>query len=173
MHLANNPSIHSSSHGFRTRQPFWGSIVVGEDGQAAGERNKRVHSASTGKLSGFETLLRTKLISLWQLVVVGDQSSGKSSVLEGLTELPFPRDSTLCTRFATQIVFRRAEQESVNVSIIPSPSSDAPREKKLKAFKEDGLKALSAEDFSRILAKVPLQLYQPRLHAWAKGVQGQ
>ena len=38
-----------------------------------------------------------------KLVVVGDQSSGKSSVLEGLTDLPFPRDNGLCTRFATQI----------------------------------------------------------------------
>ena len=43
----------------------------------------------------------------------------------GLTQLPCPRDSTLCTRFATQIVCRRAEQESVTVSIIPSPLSDA------------------------------------------------
>ena len=94
------------------------------------------------------------LTRIVQLVVVGDQSSGKSSVLEGLTELPFPRDSTLCTRFATPIVFRRAEQESVAVSIIPSPSSDAAREEKLKAFKDDGLKVISADDFKRLLAKV-------------------
>ena len=40
-------------------------------------------------------------INLPQLVVVGDQSSGKSSVLEGLTKLKFPRSSGLCTRFAT------------------------------------------------------------------------
>lgn len=46
-------------------------------------------------------------INLPQLVVVGDQSSGKSSVLEGLTKLKFPRNSGLCTRFATQILFRR------------------------------------------------------------------
>ena len=99
------------------------------------------------------------LIRLFQLVVVGDQSSGKSSVLEGLTELPFPRDSTLCTRFATQIVFRRAEQEGVTVSIIPSPSSDAARETKLKAFKDDSLKAFSADDFNRLLAKVYRSIY--------------
>ena len=99
------------------------------------------------------------LICLSQLVIVGDQSSGKSSVLEGLTEVPFPRDSTLCARFATQIVFRRAEQESVTVSIIPSPSSDAARETKLKAFKDDSLKAFSADDFNRLLAKVCCPIY--------------
>ncbi|KAI9810024.1 MAG: hypothetical protein M1827_006722 [Pycnora praestabilis] len=96
----------------------------------------------------------SEYIPLPQLVVVGDQSSGKSSVLEGLTELPFPRDSTLCTRFATRIVFRRAEQESVSVSIIPSTSSDAIRQEKLKAFQNDGLKAFSVHDFKRILAEL-------------------
>lgn len=34
-------------------------------------------------------------VPLPQLVVVGDQSSGKSSVLEGLTNLPFPRDKVI------------------------------------------------------------------------------
>ncbi|KAI9785813.1 MAG: hypothetical protein M1835_003243 [Candelina submexicana] len=101
--------------------------------------------------------------ALLQLVVVGDQSSGKSSVLEGLTELPFPRDSTLCTRFATQIIFQRAEQESVSVSIIPSPSSNAARQEKLKAFKDDGLKAFSADDFKRILAQASETMGIPAL----------
>lgn len=53
-------------------------------------------------------------------MVVGDQSSGKSSVLEALTGLPFPRDSTLCTRFPTQIVFKRSPQRHVEVSILPT-----------------------------------------------------
>ncbi|KAJ5706514.1 hypothetical protein N7536_002203 [Penicillium majusculum] len=60
-------------------------------------------------------------INLPQLVVVGDQSSGKSSVLEGLTKLKFPRNSGLCTRFATQIIFTRAPNlatRKVNGSII-------------------------------------------------------
>jgi hypothetical protein len=45
-------------------------------------------------------------IDLPQLVVVRDQSSGKSSVLEGLTKLKFPRNASLYTRFATQIIFQ-------------------------------------------------------------------
>ena len=85
--------------------------------------------------------------------MVGDQSSGKSSVLEALTDLPFPRDSTLCTRFATQIIFQRHEQEMMSVSIIPSSSSDAAREEKLKSFKHD-LELFSADQFINILGKV-------------------
>lgn len=43
------------------------------------------------------------VLSLPQIVVCGDQSSGKSSVLEALTEIPFPRyvvaHSLLCSAF--------------------------------------------------------------------------
>ena len=67
-----------------------------------------------------------ELVDLPQIVVVGDQSSGKSSVLEGLIQKPLPRDSGLCTRFATQIVFRRALKPQILVSIIPD--RDASRE---------------------------------------------
>ncbi|KAK2006509.1 putative dynamin GTPase [Colletotrichum eremochloae] len=47
-------------------------------------------------------------ISLPQLVVCGDQSAGKSSVLERLTGIPFPRQDGLCTRFATEIILRHS-----------------------------------------------------------------
>lgn len=40
-------------------------------------------------------------LSLPQLVVCGSQSSGKSSVLEAISEIPFPRGDMTCTRFAT------------------------------------------------------------------------
>ncbi|KAI8945910.1 P-loop containing nucleoside triphosphate hydrolase protein [Xylaria longipes] len=43
------------------------------------------------------------IIPLPQIVVVGDQSSGKSSLLESLTGFAFPRAPGLCTRYATQI----------------------------------------------------------------------
>lgn len=87
-------------------------------------------------------------------MVVGDQSSGKSSVLEGLTDLPFPRDNGLCTRFATQITFRRAEKSSITVSIIPSPAADSKTKEKLRAFKIDHLTLLSGDEFIRVLSKV-------------------
>ncbi|KAI7233482.1 hypothetical protein KC330_g5346 [Hortaea werneckii] len=48
------------------------------------------------------------IVQLPQLVVSGDQSSGKSSVLEAITEIPFPRKENLCTRFAIEIILRRA-----------------------------------------------------------------
>src|SRR6478735_10075869 len=50
-----------------------------------------------------------ELISLPQLVVCGDQSAGKSSVLEGITGIPFPRQDGLCTRFPTEITLRHQE----------------------------------------------------------------
>ncbi|KAK3831961.1 MAG: P-loop containing nucleoside triphosphate hydrolase protein [Linnemannia gamsii] len=41
------------------------------------------------------------------LTIIGDQSSGKSSCLEALTKLPFPRNNGMCTRFAIQVNLRR------------------------------------------------------------------
>ncbi|EFE44983.1 dynamin GTPase, putative [Trichophyton verrucosum HKI 0517] len=64
-------------------------------------------------------------ISLPQLVVCGDQSAGKSSVLEGITEIPFPRKDGLCTRFATEIVLRHfTGVETITATIIPHSSRD-------------------------------------------------
>lgn len=60
-----------------------------------------------------------KYIELPQIVVVGDQSSGKSSVLEAITGVPFPRNSGMCTKFPTQINLRKAVQESRSVALIP------------------------------------------------------
>ncbi|KAE9982197.1 hypothetical protein EG328_011109 [Venturia inaequalis] len=77
------------------------------------------------------------VLSLPQLVVCGDQSAGKSSVLEALTEIPFPRNDNLCTRFATEINLRRGATDSLTLKLIPD--SDRPDNEKalISSFKEN------------------------------------
>ena len=53
---------------------------------------------------------------------MGKQSAGKSSLLQSLTDIPFPVDGRLCTRFATRIVSRRTlpgTPDVVHASIEP------------------------------------------------------
>ena len=75
------------------------------------------------------------ILSLPQLVVCGDQSAGKSSLLEALTEIPFPRNDNLCTRFATEIILRRAAVETLVIKVIPDPKRPAGEQEKINAFR--------------------------------------
>uniref|UniRef100_A0A0B7KRL1 GED domain-containing protein n=1 Tax=Bionectria ochroleuca TaxID=29856 RepID=A0A0B7KRL1_BIOOC len=93
-------------------------------------------------------------VDLPQLIVVGQQSSGKSSVLEGLTGLPFPRDSSLCTRFATQIIFRRALRKSISARIIPFKDSCSEHQEKMKDWRRDELTELDPDSFAGIMREV-------------------
>ncbi|PVH96086.1 dynamin GTPase [Periconia macrospinosa] len=93
-------------------------------------------------------------IALPQIVVVRDQSSGTSSVLEGLTGLPFPRDSGLCTRFATQITFRRSTEAYITISIIPAKNSSSQDRERLQGWTKSGLKSLDAATFAGLMAEV-------------------
>lgn len=84
-------------------------------------------------------------------MVCGDQSSGKSSVLEAITEVSFPRKDTLCTRFATQIVLRRSPINKVFIRILPSAHRTESEKRELalfgrniENFKQDDLPALIA-----------------------------
>jgi GTPase SAR1 family protein len=74
------------------------------------------------------------IISLPQIIVVGDQSSGKSSVLESLTGFSFPRAAGLCTRYATQITCRRDPARSVSITIIPRPEAGDALKQRLRKF---------------------------------------
>lgn len=96
-------------------------------------------------------------VNLPQLVVVGDQSSGKSSVLEGLTKLPFPRDSGLCTRFATQIIFRwiRADtKRTITASIISASDEDLEHISRLAAWRGANMESLDSESFAGTMREV-------------------
>ncbi|KAK7704093.1 hypothetical protein SLS64_008651 [Diaporthe eres] len=98
------------------------------------EQRRVLDTVSKVRKCGLDTVL-----SLPQIVVCGDQSSGKSSVLEALTEIPFPRldiNDNLCTRFATEISLRREPKSSLAVKIIPDDSRPAEEQQKMKNFVE-------------------------------------
>jgi hypothetical protein len=92
---------------------------------------------------------------------VGDQSSGKSSVLEGLTGLPFPRDSGLCTRFPTQIVFKRSKILTTEASIMAAHGQDGSKGDAIGTFGTKQLKTLDQKTFSDILVEVSALEHRP------------
>ncbi|KAI7947846.1 hypothetical protein MJO28_009754 [Puccinia striiformis f. sp. tritici] len=59
----------------------------------------------------------TSKICLPQIAVVGDQSSGKSTLLEYISGVTFPKDSELCTCFVTEVRMRHADEFSARVLV--------------------------------------------------------
>ncbi|PMB66660.1 Interferon-induced GTP-binding protein Mx [Beauveria bassiana] len=76
-------------------------------------------------------------ISLPQIIVCGDQSSGKSSVLESISGVSFPVKSSLCTRFPTELILRKTTISSINVSIVPHHSRSESDKESLSKFHEN------------------------------------
>ncbi|KAI0864276.1 P-loop containing nucleoside triphosphate hydrolase protein [Xylaria cubensis] len=75
-----------------------------------------------------------RYVDLPQIIVCGDQSSGKSSVLEAISGLSFPTKDNLCTRFATELILRRSPESGVHIRIIPSHDRPDNERQKLEAF---------------------------------------
>ena len=76
----------------------------------------------------------SEFTALPQLIVCGDQSSGKSSVLEAISGVPFPKQDNLCTRFATEVILRRATADGISVSIVPAKDRSGPELTELLRF---------------------------------------
>jgi hypothetical protein len=77
-----------------------------------------------------------KDIDLPQLIVVGEQNSGKSSALEGISQVRFHVDHKVCSRFPMDLIPRRSHLTSVNVEITPRQSREEsdPEVSRLAAF---------------------------------------
>lgn len=73
--------------------------------------------------------------ALPQLIVCGDQSSGKSSCLQAISGVPFPRKDNLCTRFATEVILRRVHANGLVVSIKPGIDRSAADRDRLLNFR--------------------------------------
>jgi hypothetical protein len=79
----------------------------------------------------------SKYVDLPEIVVCGDQSAGKSSVLEAISGMSFPTKDNLCTRFATELVLRRAQNETVKISITAGPNRTERERQRLSEFGYD------------------------------------
>ncbi|KAL4861102.1 P-loop containing nucleoside triphosphate hydrolase protein [Aspergillus spectabilis] len=92
-------------------------------------------------------------ISLPQIVVCGDQSSGKSSVLTGITGFAFPRKEGTSTRFATKILIRHSNDTVKKTAcILPRLKRKDGSEGPLKAY----MKEISSmeKDFPSVIEEV-------------------
>jgi len=121
------------------------------DGLATESLNQLQSKGSRKVMDIVDKLRRSGLsgvVQLPQIVVCGDQSSGKSSVLEAITEIPFPRKENLCTRFATEIILRSAPSPAISTKIIPDKARPEEEKKCLQGFKA------SIENFSRLPALI-------------------
>jgi len=76
------------------------------------------------------------VLSLPQIVVCGDQSAGKSSVMEALTGIPFPRNDNRCTRFATEISLRHETEHKLTVKVIPDSDRPLEAQEKIAQFSQ-------------------------------------
>ncbi|SPO02545.1 related to Mx2 protein (GTPase protein) [Cephalotrichum gorgonifer] len=92
-----------------------------------------------------------RYVDLPEIIVCGDQSAGKSSVLEAISGMPFPTKDGLCTRFATELVLRRGPQVKPKVSITPGESRFGEDKERLEKWKpsasidKEGLVAVTEE----------------------------
>ncbi|KAJ6052707.1 hypothetical protein N7499_003843 [Penicillium canescens] len=90
------------------------------------------------------------LVELPQLIVCGNQSSGKSSVLEAISRVRFPAKGNVCTRFATEVILRRSPQARVKVSIEPGASrTDNYERAKLQAFTSESFS--TSDDLPKLI----------------------
>ncbi|KAF2442045.1 dynamin family protein [Karstenula rhodostoma CBS 690.94] len=81
----------------------------------------------------------SRYIDLPEIIVCGEQSSGKSSVLEAISGVTFPSKDNLCTRFATELILRRGPPSPIKIRIVPGSNEQRSQEEKtiLSEFKHE------------------------------------
>ncbi|KAF4445360.1 hypothetical protein F53441_10909 [Fusarium austroafricanum] len=131
----------------------------------------QLHSAKAKTLYDLYDSLRayTRLQQGYQpprIIVIGEQSSGKSSVLEAISHVRFPVQENLCTRFATELICRRASKTRIDASVRFEDQSRDPQSFQRNSFQEDDLpdiiedakKAMGLKRNGKFISKDVLQL---------------
>ena len=106
-------------------------------------------------LDAIEKLQQTSIcadIDTPRIVVCGDHSSDKDSLLEALTQLPFPTRSTDTQCCATELVMRYAANPRVYASIRPDPSRAIADVRQLRSFRYTS-QVVSQDETARLFHK--------------------
>jgi GTPase SAR1 family protein len=91
------------------------------------------------------------------LVLAGEQSCGKSSLLESLTNFPVPISTGHGTRFPIEIMMvKDPDKYQIKSRIIPYGTFPESRQKKLDKFNsmEPMTKSMNRSDFMKLLREV-------------------
>ncbi|KAI1348692.1 P-loop containing nucleoside triphosphate hydrolase protein [Xylaria sp. FL0043] len=139
----------SSSSSSTMGDPIEPSIILDE--VALGELNSSPAEALLDTIDSLRELQVGEIVNLPQIIVVGDQSSGKSSVLEAISGQAFPTKGDVCTRFATELVMRRAPETKIDVRItVAGSSSSSAHQFRRTSFDKDTLSELISEATSKM-----------------------
>jgi GTP-binding protein EngB required for normal cell division len=107
----------------------------------------------------------SRYVDLPEIIVCGDQSAGKSSVLEAISCMPFPAKDGLCTRFVTELVLRRGDMTSAKVFITPGENRYDTEKEDLERWQpqarigQHGLGELTEEAMQAMSVPVPRRFY--------------
>lgn len=120
-------------------------MVVNLHNEALDELNSEDAKALHELMDSLSSCGVDKLVSLPRIIVVGEQSAGKSSVLEAISRVKFPVAGGVCTRFATEIVLRTAKETRVKVSITFNDRTKGSKQLKRAEFSSDDLSDIIKE----------------------------
>ncbi|KAK3901794.1 P-loop containing nucleoside triphosphate hydrolase protein [Staphylotrichum tortipilum] len=100
-----------------------------------------------------------RMHNLPQIIVCGAQSAGKSSVLESIVQVPFPRGTGTVTRYVTKVTMEWAATPSVDVRIIPGQSR-GPEDRVRSFHGRDGSPGCAAS-LSRFMMEAHVCIFPP------------
>ena len=107
-------------------------------------------------LSAIDRLRRQHIdtkIDIPQIVVCGDQSSGKSSVLEAIANVPFPIGASTTTRFAIEVILRQGNTTVPKVTLCPSPDRKTEQAREITSF-QPNVRISEPSDFGNAIGNI-------------------